>query len=246
MEMRETKLARTWMTKHQWIYKDHILFIVYDLADEKKKKSVNAYPKSFKVRLILIKQCTVEIKIPDKSLRLDYWRLVFGVGLVTSTYFYISPGVINDKQNEVNSHDSHAAELPMVKSSNRNGHNQILATVILWSMLTELSEQSCFQSCSITYKRLSTTKKSYIIDHLNYILIDLYLSFVCVTQKGGKYMTIRGSARGVMVIVVRKWTQRHEFKSWTRMIAFHIALIPCGKVWIQLFSLLLWVNSRAD
>ena len=44
----------------------------------------------------------------------------------------------------------------------------------------------------------------------------------------------------------RKWTRRHEFKSWTRLIAFHIALIPLRKVWIQLFSLQLWVNSRAD
>ena len=44
----------------------------------------------------------------------------------------------------------------------------------------------------------------------------------------------------------RKWTRRHEFKSWTRLIAFHIALIPLGKVWIQLFSLRLWVNCRAD
>ena len=44
----------------------------------------------------------------------------------------------------------------------------------------------------------------------------------------------------------RKWTRQHEFKSWTRLIAFHIALIPLGKVWIQLFSLQLWVNSRTD
>ena len=44
----------------------------------------------------------------------------------------------------------------------------------------------------------------------------------------------------------RKWTRRHEFKSLTWLIAFHIALIPLGKVWIQLFSLQLWVNSRAD
>ena len=44
----------------------------------------------------------------------------------------------------------------------------------------------------------------------------------------------------------RKWTRRHEFKSWTRLIAFYIALIPLGKVWIQLFSLQLWINSRAD
>ena len=33
-----------------------------------------------------------------------------------------------------------------------------------------------------------------------------------------------------------KWTRRHEFKSRTRLIAFHIALIPLGKLWIQLFS----------
>ena len=26
----------------------------------------------------------------------------------------------------------------------------------------------------------------------------------------------------------RKWTRRHEFKSWMRLIAFHIALIPLG------------------
>ena len=28
----------------------------------------------------------------------------------------------------------------------------------------------------------------------------------------------------------RKWTRPHEFKSWTRLISFHIALIPLGKV----------------
>ena len=35
-------------------------------------------------------------------------------------------------------------------------------------------------------------------------------------------------------------------KQKTRLIAFHIALIPLGKVWIQLFSLQLWINSRTD
>ena len=44
----------------------------------------------------------------------------------------------------------------------------------------------------------------------------------------------------------RMWTRRHEFKSWTSLITFHIALIALGKVWIQIFSLQLWVNSRAD
>ena len=27
----------------------------------------------------------------------------------------------------------------------------------------------------------------------------------------------------------RKWTWRYQFKSWTRLIAFNIALIPLGK-----------------
>ena len=44
----------------------------------------------------------------------------------------------------------------------------------------------------------------------------------------------------------RKWTWRHVFKFWTRLIAFHMTLIPLGKVWIQLLSLQLWINSRAD
>ena len=35
----------------------------------------------------------------------------------------------------------------------------------------------------------------------------------------------------------RNWTWRYKFKSWTRLIAFYITLIPLGKVWIQLFSL---------
>ena len=67
-----------------------------------------------------------------------------------------------------------------------------------------------------------------------------------------QWNVLRGGARGVVVIIPcsryrrRKWTRRHEFKSWTRLIAFHIALIPLGKVWIQLFSLQLWVNSRTD
>ena len=44
----------------------------------------------------------------------------------------------------------------------------------------------------------------------------------------------------------RKWTRRHEFKSRTRQVAFYIALILLGMVWIQLFSFQLWINSRAD
>ena len=55
-----------------------------------------------------------------------------------------------------------------------------------------------------------------------------------------------GGARGVMVIVVGNGHGDTRFKSWTRLVAFHMALIPLEKVWIQLFSFQLWLNSRAD
>ena len=44
----------------------------------------------------------------------------------------------------------------------------------------------------------------------------------------------------------RRWTRWFEFKSWTRLFVFTFVLIPPGKVWIQLFSLQLWVNNRAN
>ena len=44
------------------------------------------------------------------------------------------------------------------------------------------------------------------------------------------YQNTKGGARGVVVIIVGNGTRRHEFKSWTRLIAFHMALIPLGKV----------------
>ena len=53
-----------------------------------------------------------------------------------------------------------------------------------------------------------------------------------------------GGACGVMVIVVG--IGYGDTSSNPGLITFHIALIPLGKVWIQLFSLQLWVNSRAD
>ena len=52
--------------------------------------------------------------------------------------------------------------------------------------------------------------------------------------------TIIGGACGIMVIIVGNGLDG------TRLIAFHIALIPLGKVLIQLFSLQLWVNSMTD
>ena len=58
------------------------------------------------------------------------------------------------------------------------------------------------------------------------------------------YICACGGARGVIVIVAR--IGHGDTSSNPGLIAFHIALMPLGKVWIQLFSLQLWVNSRAD
>ena len=40
----------------------------------------------------------------------------------------------------------------------------------------------------------------------------------------------------IYIYIYRKWSQQHEFKTWTRLIAFYITFMPLGKVWIQLFS----------
>ena len=44
----------------------------------------------------------------------------------------------------------------------------------------------------------------------------------------------------------RKWNGQFEFKSWTRPFVFHIVLISLGKVCIQVFSIRLYINSKAD
>ena len=43
-----------------------------------------------------------------------------------------------------------------------------------------------------------------------------------------------------------KWTLRYEFKSWTRLIAFHIVLKLLCKICVQLFSFHPWATNRAD
>ena len=59
------------------------------------------------------------------------------------------------------------------------------------------------------------------------------------------YIYISGD-RGIIVIVVGRWIRRPKFKTWMRLITFHIVLIHLKKVWIQLFSLQLWINSKTD
>ena len=55
----------------------------------------------------------------------------------------------------------------------------------------------------------------------------------------------KGGARGVMVFFVGNGHGDTSSNHGRDRLHFHIALIPFGKVWIQLFSLQVWVNSRA-
>ena len=66
---------------------------------------------------------------------------------------------------------------------------------------------------------------------LIYIYIYIYIvTALVVTKSLLGFVANQGGARGVMVIVVGNGHRQHEFKSWTRLIAFHIAQIPLGKV----------------
>ena len=79
-----------------------------------------------------------------------------------------------------------------------------------------------------------------------------YTKFVCAHTSMRLYIHIYRGTYSVIFIVIgneqgyhcRKWTWWPEFKSWTRLFAFHIALISSGKVWIQLFSHQLCRNNR--
>ena len=55
-----------------------------------------------------------------------------------------------------------------------------------------------------------------------------------------------GGALGLIVIVVGNGHCDSSSNLGRVSLNFHIALIHLGKVWIQLFSLKLWVNSRTD
>ena len=88
-------------------------------------------------------------------------------------------------------------------------------------------------------RRMSENVKKYIEDCVDALAEDLRNAL-----KRAKKTNYIGGACGVMVIVAG--IGYGDMSSNSGLIAFHIALIPLGKVWIQLFSLQLWVHSRAD
>ena len=50
----------------------------------------------------------------------------------------------------------------------------------------------------------------------------------------------------VIVSVVLKWIQGSDYKTWTRLFAFYIALISLGRVWTKILFRYLLVNSETD
>ena len=101
--------------------------------------------------------------------------------------------------------------------------------LLFWCSNIVVLSVRIFRSCAVGHECF-----------LNAELLNLY-------QKGALSIMFNEICIYIYIyIYIYIWSWRLEFKSWTREIAFHIALIPLGKVWIQLFSLQLWVNIRAD
>ena len=99
------------------------------------------------------------------------------------------------------------------------------------------NEYSKLENCQRQIENQGDIENKINADEMKQNIISKYAKVILIWKIGG--------ARGVIVIVVG-YGHSNEFKSWTRLIAFHLALILLGKVWIRLFSLQLWVNSRTD
>ena len=67
-------------------------------------------------------------------------------------------------------------------------------------------------------------------------LEELCLMQVATDNSFTKVLNAPGGGACILFLVF-------NFKTWTRLFAFHIAQIPLGKLSIQLFFLQLWVNS---
>ena len=73
------------------------------------------------------------------------------------------------------------------------------------------------------------------------VLISTQISFFNKVFEGSRGVRTSSWCNGCRR---KKLNQLSEFKSWTKLFAFPIQLIALGKAWIQLFSHLLFVNSK--
>ena len=78
--------------------------------------------------------------------------------------------------------------------------------------------------------------EAYISKHIYiYIYIHIYIYSVADTENALFISIVNCSY--FEYCRRRKWTQQPEFKSLRRLFVFYVALIPTGKVCLQLFSL---------
>ena len=130
---------------------------------------------------------------------------------------------------------------------------KISSLLFVYCKIYEISWQN---SCMKRESGL-TEKRKHL--HLNLFLILVYLAgtlvfyleislgcLVLILAYVSTSVLINGGARGVMVIVVGNGHGDTSSNPGGDRLHFHISLIPLGKIWIQLFSLQQWVNSRTD
>ena len=93
---------------------------------------------------------------------------------------------------------------------------------------------------------ISTHMADWLIRHNSLELKPFaYRLFVLRIVTWSYYEQMIGGARGVMVTAVGNGHGDASSNPGRDWLHFTLILIPLGKVWIQLFSLQLWVNSRA-
>ena len=91
--------------------------------------------------------------------------------------------------------------------------------------------------------------KFYIVPVWDSAVLDWLVWLLEASTNNNKILphaTQAGGVSGVMVIVCWKWTRRTRFKTWTRLFAFVIVLIPLGKAWLPILSPQLLANYKAD
>ena len=102
-----------------------------------------------------------------------------------------------------------------------------------------------FRACWVSPSLLLLPSGSTCVDPLKGSNKSVW-KLVVLNKNTGYHNSANGGARSVMVIAVGNGHGDMSSNPGWDWLHFHITLIPLGKVWIQLFSLQLWVNSRAD
>ena len=107
----------------------------------------------------------------------------------------------------------------------------------------KLSFHMIHVSCSVVDQEVihiqSTVCSAINVFHniINFHIVIILNSVADNTLPWGTPISCCFSSEKTSPICRRKWTLWLEFKYWTRLFAFPIALITLGKVWIQLFFL---------